>query len=445
MNGFNNWFLSCLEPARTMNEGSPRRLDFVEWGAMLLFACFLPLREAPKTIFWALYTVAWLINRIPQRRFGGAPTLSDLLVVTYLSAGLLSAAFAGIRTGHGKEWLANNDLLMQASLLLCLYRGGYSSSQWRSLFVALLSSCLLAEIEGLFLWKIAGTNGALELKSVGHVNHSAIYLAIATGLAASLYLAPSASRPRFRSLILFGTGALLLTGVLMSESRAAVGAALVLLSILFVVACRRHPVFRTSLPVVLLGVTAAVLIFGRGAIQKQKERAQANNTLSYRDQIWRRGAVAWRANPVFGVGLGNFKMVNDAKLNEWLEARGQTFEEGKYATPYSHAHNLFVNTVVERGAVGLAALLALICAWAWSLLKNLPRSGDDANAFLFWGCAVTAWFIAVVPGLVNTTLHHEHGLFSAILLGGWLAWRRIPHPSKDGSSTATSNSPLPAT
>lgn len=444
MSNFNNWFLSWFEPPKTLGESSPKGLDFVEWGALLLFACFLPLREAPKTIFWALYTVTWLVNRIPQRNFGGKPTGCDYLVAAYLGAGLLSAAFAGIRTGHGKEWLANNDLFMQASLLICLWRGGYSCSQWRSLFAALLSSCILAEVEGLWLWKVTGANNALELKSVGHVNHSAIYLAIATGLAGSLYLAPETSKKRFYSLLVLGSGGLLLAGVLFSDSRAAVGAELVLLCALFVVACRRLPTFRASIPRVLVVVTVALLVFGGGAIQKQKDLAQANNTLSFRDQIWRRGTVAWRAHPIFGIGMGNFQQITDARLKEWLEARQQKFEEGKYATPYSHAHNLFINTLVERGAVGLAALLALLCAWAWSLLKNLPRIGDDSNTFLFWGGASTAWFIAVVPGLVNTTLHHEHGLFSAILLAGWLSWRSAPHRSNHGSFSTASDPALPA-
>jgi hypothetical protein len=36
--------------------------------------------------------------------------------------------------------------------------------------------------------------------------------------------------------------------------------------------------------------------------------------------------------------------------------------------------------------------------------------------------------IAVIVGLVNTTLHHEHALISMVLLGGWLSYLRTSSP-----------------
>jgi hypothetical protein len=39
---------------------------------------------------------------------------------------------------------------------------------------------------------------------------------------------------------------------------------------------------------------------------------------------------------------------------------------------------------------------------------------------LLWGAAASAWLVTVGAGAVNTTLHHEHGILAALLLGGWL-------------------------
>jgi hypothetical protein len=43
---------------------------------------------------------------------------------------------------------------------------------------------------------------------------------------------------------------------------------------------------------------------------------------------------------------------------------------------------------------------------------------------LLWGCSASAWFVTTAVGLVNTTLHHEHGMLAVILLGLWLS--RLP-------------------
>jgi len=38
-----------------------------------------------------------------------------------------------------------------------------------------------------------------------------------------------------------------------------------------------------------------------------------------------------------------------------------------------------------------------------------------------WGSAAAAFMVTAAAGLVNTTLHHEHGILAALLLGLWLS------------------------
>jgi hypothetical protein len=58
-----------------------------------------------------------------------------------------------------------------------------------------------------------------------------------------------------------------------------------------------------------------------------------------------------------------------------------------------------------------------------SLLRNRPVASADDEAWLLWGAAATAWLVTVGVGLVNTTLHHEHGILAVLLLGLWLSKR----------------------
>jgi hypothetical protein len=71
--------------------------------------------------------------------------------------------------------------------------------------------------------------------------------------------------------------------------------------------------------------------------------------------------------------------------------------------------------------VGFAALAAMLLAALVALVRRRPRPGDPDLAWLLWGGAASAWFVTAGVGAVNTTLHHEHGLLSALLFGLWLS------------------------
>jgi len=85
-----------------------------------------------------------------------------------------------------------------------------------------------------------------------------------------------------------------------------------------------------------------------------------------------------------------------------------------------HAHNLYLNTLAERGIVGSVPLAAVLIAWGLLLFRRRPRPADSEDDWLLWGAAAAAWTVSVVAGLANTTLHHEHGMLAALLLGLWL-------------------------
>lgn len=383
----------------------------VEVGALLALAMFLPLYEAPKSIAWLAYVVAWLANRARRRDFGGPWDSWDTLIAAWIASGFVAAAFAGL---HGSEWRATVDLVRYGGVLWLLKRSDYSDGEQRWVFGTLVASLLIGLALGHWrLWALGAE--FLELNSVGHVNHTAVYCAIMLGACAAwMYcgggpVAVAATLAALFSLVI-------------SASRAGIGVALVMLLMLGAAwwPRSRRPLFVALL---LVGVTVSVAWFGGAeVVRKQQRNVQEQNVLAYRDGIWRAALVAWQRYPVFGIGMDNYKLVKTDLLKRWRTEAGKPFDPKDYSE-FPHAHSLYFTTLAERGLVGASALGAVLAAWLFALLRHRPRPQAGDGEWLFWGSASAAWMITTGVGLVNTTLHHEHALLAVMFLGLWLGRR----------------------
>ena len=389
----------------------------IERELLLALAFVLPLFEAPKNILCVAIVALWMANRARTRSFGGPWDHWDTLIVLWVASGFVVAAFAGV---HGDEWRAAVDILRYGSVLWVLKRSRYSDSTW----IALVAAIVLGTVAGL-LWSYyelfqATKYRALNLNSVGHVNQSSGYLAVVCSLALI------AIRARWRESGAAGRAvgcavlALLVASLFWMQSRAAVGAAFVaMVSLLSMYAARRHESLgRIALATV--GLVAAVLVISPQVVRKNSEFMQKSYWLNGRDEIWRVGFAAWREFPVFGVGMDNFGRVDHEHLQAWSAERGEAFERQRFLTA-PHGHNLFINTLAERGLFGLGVLLAVLAGWAVDLARRIPPATAPPLIWAYWGGTAGAWIVTVVAGLLNTTLHHEQALLCVLLLGGWLS------------------------
>ena len=389
----------------------------VEIGALLALAFFLPLYEAPKNIAWLIYVIAWVANRARSRDFGGRWDGWDWLMAAWIASGFVVAAFAGL---HANEWRGALDLVRYGLVLALLRRASYSSGERRAVFHVLVASLVVGLALGHWrLWM--GQRELLELNSVGHVNHTAIYIAIMLGACAAWLFTGG-------GIVAAAVEVLLLVSLTVSESRAGVGVALAMLLIL---AAAWWPRSRKPLAAAAVLVVATVTVAwysGAEFIQKHQANVRAHNVLSYRDGIWRAALVAWQRYPVFGIGMDNFGLVKLARVKAWREEAGRDFDASRYAE-FPHGHSLYLNTLAERGIVGSAALAAALLAWLAALVRDRPRRAAPDEEWISWGAAAAAWIVTTAIGLVNTTLHHEHGLLAALLLGLWLQAARGPRPA----------------
>ena len=391
----------------------------IEFALLALLAFSLPLAEAPKNIFAVFYVVLWLINR-SDGDWGGPWRHWDTLFLAWGISGYVMAVFAGLPR---HEWGEAQDLPRMAFVAWMASRSRYPDRAWRGLLVVIAASTALALGQGLWKFQDSKTMADLELKSVGHVNHSAIYLSIAFGIALAGALAEWRVRRIAASAGWSAIALFFFAGVIAGASRGAFAVSVVLAVLLAAAAIHRSR-WRLATLAVLAAICAAIVLSSDLEIaRKQQRNIEAKNFSAFRVQIWDRGLLAWRQFPFAGVGMGNFGQISDVHVQGWVAREGRQAEPRGYV-PSSHGHSLYVNTLVERGLVGALPVLMLLVAWAVLLARTRPGPDETDTAFMAWGASFSAWFVTVAAGLINTTLHHEHGLLAAILLATHLALRR---------------------
>lgn len=368
----------------------------IEIGCLIALCVFLPLYEAPKNIAWLAYVVAWVVNRALARDFGGRWDFWDTLLCAWLVSGLVIAPFAGV---HGSEWHAALDIVRYATVGWMAKRSRLTDAE----VLAVLASLVIAMWIGLAmgyaqLWN--GVSKTLELNSVGHVNHSAIYLAIMLGLCAGWLFS---GRQR---VLAAATCALVLVSLFVGESRAGVAVGLLTLGALGLAWWPRSRVPALIAGVVLV-VSVAALFAGAEVWQRHEQTVATGQTFTYRERAWSHALATWQRYPWFGAGMDNFSLT----LRD---------ESRKFQDLLRHPHSLYLGALAERGIVGAAPLAAVMVAWPFFLVRRRPAAAANGGEWLLWSGAAAAWTVSAVAGLVNTTLHHEHGLLAVLLLGLWL-------------------------
>lgn len=398
-----------------------RSLSQPEFVLLCLFAIALPLVEAPKNVFWALFLLVWLASSIRQNNFGQLVGAWDLVFAGLIVAPVISIA----ATAYTPQWKEVGDICGYVSLAWILARSRLEMRQLYILLTCLVGASFVGVLHGYWVLVTDAKRIWLQLNSVGHVNHSALYGAGVAVMAAALAaVICRVCSMRWKVLSLFSAVSML--GVMIAfASRGALVAYLfgLLLVLLTLSGLRlRH--------LLALGGLALVLAVGVQWLTQELTGAKNNQTLiqktidgvasgkisSYRIEAFNTAFEMLRAYPLTGTGAANFSAVSPEQLQGWVEARGEVFERNDYLFS-SHAHGLYANTLGERGLLGIVALGALLIGWSVALWHRRPKLEASTLARLSWGAGVAGWSVVFIGGLFNTTLHHEHGMLGMVCLG----------------------------
>ncbi|HYD75501.1 O-antigen ligase family protein [Ramlibacter sp.] len=381
-----------------------------------LFLFVLPLEEFPKNLLAAAFIAIWATQAVLRRDAGGAWDRFDTAFAAVTASAVLSAfigGYAGDLSGAFRvlavAWVAK--------------RCRWTEPVQHGLLLAACAGLAVAIVAGAVPF-FTGRATYLELPSVGHVNQSALYIAVLASAALGWSMQRAASPWRRRAALVAALGfgiALFITG-----SRAAilaygvfVGGALLAVGIEAGASQARRLAIASALSLAMgaaLVVTIGVVAPKLSGSKLQPSAWTNSESVDRRVQHWQLAFDAWQEKPWFGWGPEAFQRIDPEQVCKWRLQRSEPCDMDRYFTA-PHAHSLYVSTLVERGIVGVLALATLLGAWLWELV----RRSREALRSPMWMASAAAFAVTAVGGLFNTTLRVEHGSLALLLLALWLA------------------------
>ena len=400
-------------------------LAWIDLLMLSLMIVSLPSVEGPKNIFLVGYLITRVIFEVQQLKRGyrhWGPW--DSLFLTIVFTAFLSTVFAGF--SGLEEWKGYKVLLTAILTGWLLSRAHYTKHQYHNLFKLIVLSTIPPLAWGLYENLVIHSRETLEIHSVGHVNHSAIYLVMIFGASLGWFLSQYHAKKNeigfsWKNIFLGALALLFFISLIIGQSRGAFGIAVLLgLSLLFLLG--KNKWVKIGGVAVIIAILILTVTLKTNIIQKQITNTENNNVLAFRDRVWNVSFEASRFYPVFGIGLSNWHFINLDHLKKSVEARGDTFNPEHYYFP-GHSHNLYLSALVERGIVGLVVTFIFMLAWIASLIKTFGRARRSGEETLLWAGSFSAWVATFGIGLVNTTFHHEHAILACLFLGLYVSYK----------------------
>lgn len=307
-------------------------------------------------------------------------------------------------------------------------RAHYTKNQYQMIFKLIILATIPPLAWGLYEYLVIHSRGSLEVHSVGHVNHSAIYLVMIFGGSLAWFISKFNVKEKgialnWHTLFLGLLSFVFFISLIIGQSRGAFGVANILGVVLFLLLAKKKRMKVIGIMAILFTLLLSVLL-NADIVQKQITNQENHNVLAYRDRVWNVSLEASRFHPILGIGMSNWHFISIDQLKESVEARGKTFNPDQYAFP-GHSHNFYLTALVERGIVGLFVTFLFMFAWIRQLIKTYDWAKKSNEATFLWGGSLSAWIATYGIGFVNTTFHHEHAILACLFLGIYLSFTRL--------------------
>ena len=182
-----------------------------------LLAC-LPALEALKNIFAFLFVISWLLISNKNNNWGGKWRVIDSIFLIWILVDILVSINAIIM--HQFSGSNFRDVLRFVLISWVISRTCYEESRLIQLGIFSIIATCISLIHAYYL----GNGDLKELYSVGHINHTAIFLVISYTIAISLLLSDYKNLKNYQKIILILAAIALFFATIDTGSRDAFGA-----------------------------------------------------------------------------------------------------------------------------------------------------------------------------------------------------------------------------
>jgi O-antigen ligase len=321
----------------------------------------------------ALLALAWLAT-LATRRDARIDFVTEHSFIT--GTVVLFLAWAGLSYSWSEEpgsaTEAASRLALNAILLLVVYTAIRTPRDATRVLAAFVIGACAAALLGIATGTHPSPFGQAARLSGESENANELASTLVASLALALGLAFAARRSPALRLAALSGAAISMAGILLTVSRSGLVSLGVAAVAAIIFAGRWRP--KITLVSVLVALTA-VVYFAQFAPTSARERVTEIRGGTGREDIWR---VAWRmveANPVHGVGAGNFR----TSSVHYLLAPGALTRTDFIVNTQKVAHNVYLETLAELGVIGLGLLLAVILgllACAVQAIRQFEREGN---------------------------------------------------------------------
>lgn len=323
----------------------------------------------------------------------------------------------------GATWNALSSLVVPLAGVLLLTNLPMSERRW--LPAILLSTILASAILGLLQFSGTGINNPLINDTPGQVsgsfanrNHFALFLAIGCVLV-PIWVFQDGRRASWRGPLGIGILLLFVLTILATGSRAGMFVGSLAVAIAMVLAWRplrrelqRFPRWVSPLFIVgIASVTAAFVAFSvlagraesinRAIVVETGTDMRARGLPTLLDMI--------RTYFPAGTGFGSFDPV--FRIHEPFELLKLTY--------FNHAHNDFLEIILDGGLIASAALFAALAWWAWASIQAWRNGSPLARA----GGAIL--FLVFVASIVDYPARTPMMMATIVLAAFWLCKPRV--------------------
>ena len=406
-----------------MNKFLKLDFRFLFLAAMLVF---LPGLEALKNICAFLFVISWLIYSKRNNDWGGKWRIIDTIFFLWLIADLLISVNAVVT--HKLPGGGFSDILRFILIAWVISRTYFSNENIIKLALAAIVGTILT-----LGYSYYSTNGVLEeLYSVGHINHTAIFLLIAYSISLSLLLFNFNDLNIYQKILICLTSIILLISTIDTDSRATFGL-IILISIInfiyFLIKLRK-----ISLVLIFFIISSIVTISFLQNPPRALERIFESENIFMdvtREKIHNFSYYVFKNNPVLGIGFGNYAYIEIKDIQDSVIRDKGIFDNSKFISS-AHAHNLYFTYLVSGGI-----LIFTIFLWFWFyivwIINKLIFTRKENEWIIISGLSVT--LINLLIGWFNTTLHHEHAILSMFILGLLISQYRVSNQSDNSLLT----------